>query len=299
MIELLLGILFILLQGFFSGSETAYIVAKPVRLIRGKGKKILELLESPETILLTTLVGTNIAVVLSSMFLTEFFVDIMGHAGTTYAVITGAFLGLLLGEYFPKEFARNFAEPFVDRTFGFYKIFTVLLAPLNKLINKFSKIPTEKRTISKRELLSTVKLAESMGLIEKRTSPRFANILRSFKYTAEDVMTPWEFVVKLYEGFSEEDVKELIREEGFSRYPVVNKKGHVIGIFHVKDILFRKRELRRPIFVYPKLRIAKIFRVMQKTREHMVIVGDSKAPLGMVTLEDILEEFVGEIRSEA
>ncbi len=295
---LLLAFFFILLQGFFSGSETAYIVAKPVRLIKGKGKRIFKILESPETVLFTTLIGTNISVVLSSMFFTQFFVEIAGHKGTTYAIICGAVLGLVFGEYLPKEFARNFAEPFVDKTFGIFNILTALFRPMNVLINKLSKRKEKGKRITKSELLSTVKLGESMGLLGKKTSPKFANIMKAFEFTAEDVMNPWDFVVKLKKGFTDEDVKRLIEEEGFSRYPVVDEKEEVVGIFHVKDLLFRKRKLRTPIFVHSKTRIARIFEIMQNAREHMVIVGEKRNPLGMITLEDILEEFVGEIRSE-
>ncbi|MBD3284871.1 DUF21 domain-containing protein, partial [candidate division WOR-3 bacterium] len=118
---LILGIFSIVLWGFFAGSETAYVIANPVRVAHltrktRKHEKVIELLNNLDLVLVITLVGTNIGTVLSGFFLTTYFIEQFGEIGTTVSIIVGSIGGLILGEYLPKSLARNSAEKMVLST---------------------------------------------------------------------------------------------------------------------------------------------------------------------------------------
>ena len=295
---LLLGILFIFIQGFFSGSETAYVVANPVRVAHLSKKtrrqeKAIELLNNPELLLVATLIGTNIAVVLSGLFLTAFFVDQLNETlGTSVAIIVGVLAGLLLGEYLPKNLARLKAEQVVIATSPFYSVAIVLSKPFRRLFRspKRREKRGERLSITRLDMLTALRLGEKIGSIEEKTSPRVANL----------VMTPWDRVVTLKTGTKRGKILKVIEREGFTRYPVLDRRsGHIKGVLHAKDLLREKSRLRRPFFTTPGARITELLRTMQSNRAHMAIVLDREdKPVGLVTLEDLLEEFIGEIRSE-
>jgi len=307
-VTLLLGILFIFIQGFFSGSETAYVVANPVRVAHLSKKtrrqeKAIELLNNPELLLVATLIGTNIAVVLSGLFLTAFFVDQLNETlGTSVAIIVGVLAGLLLGEYLPKNLARLKAEQVVIATSPFYSVAIVLSKPFRRLFRrpKRKEKRGERLSITRLDMLTALRLGEKIGSIEEKTSPRVANLFSAFDTPLGDVMTPWDRVVTLKTGTKRGKILKVIEREGFTRYPVLDRRsGHIKGVLHAKDLLREKSRLRRPFFTTPGARITELLRTMQSNRAHMAIVLDSEdKPVGLVTLEDLLEEFIGEIRSE-
>jgi len=307
-VTLLLGILFIFIQGFFSGSETAYVVANPVRVAHLSKKtrrqeKAIELLNNPELLLVATLIGTNIAVVLSGLFLTAFFVDQLNETlGTSVAIIVGVLAGLLLGEYLPKNLARLKAEQVVIATSPFYSVAIVLSKPFRRLFRspKRREKRGERLSITRLDMLTALRLGEKIGSIEEKTSPRVANLFSAFDTPLGDVMTPWDRVVTLKTGTKRGKILKVIEREGFTRYPVLDRRsGHIKGVLHAKDLLREKSRLRRPFFTTPGARITELLRTMQSNRAHMAIVLDREdKPVGLVTLEDLLEEFIGEIRSE-
>lgn len=304
---LLLGILFILIQGFFAGSETAYVVANPVRVAhltrRTRGHdRAMELVNNTELVMVLTLLGTNIAVVLSEMFLTDFFIGLFGTWGTTLAIITGAVAGLIIGEYLPKNVARQRAERFVIATAGFYGAATFLTKPFRRLFRRPQSAERrgQRLAITRLDLLTALRLGEKIGSIESKTSPRVANLFNAFDTPLADVMTPWDRVITLPRSAKRALILQRIKEEGYSRYPVQNPKtSEILGILHSKDLLNSKSKLHKPFFTKPGVRITELLKTMQTRHEHMAVVLDmDDKPVGIVTLEDLLEEFVGEIRSE-
>lgn len=302
----ILGIMFILMQGFFAGSETAYVVANPVRVAHRtrntrKHDRIIELLNNPELVLVMTLLCTNIAVVLSSFFLTTFFLEQLGEWGTTVAIIVGSVAGLIFGEYLPKSLARSRAESVVIATSGFFNISSVLSRPFRKLFRRprSTERRGERLSITRLDMLTALRLGERIGSIEEKTSPRVANLFSAFDTPLADVMTPWDRVETLRFRVSRKKVLAVVEEHGFTRYPVVDRKGKIKGILHSKDLLREKPELRKPFFTKPGVRITELLRTMQSNRAHMaVVLNRDDEPMGLVTLEDLLEEFIGEIRSE-
>lgn len=305
---LLLGILFIFIQGFFAGSETAYVVANPVRVAHLSKKtprqeKAIELLNNPELLLVVTLIGTNIAVVLSGLFLTAFFVEQLNETlGTSVAIIVGVAAGLLFGEYLPKNLARLNAERTVIATSPFYSVAIVLSKPFRGLFHRPKRREKrgERLSITRLDMLTALRLGEKIGSIEEKTSPRVANLFSAFDTPLGDVMTPWDRVVTLKAGTKRGTIFKVIEREGFTRYPVLDRRtGRIKGILHAKDLLREKPRLSRPFFTTPGARITELLRTMQSNRAHMAIVLDREdKPVGLVTLEDLLEEFIGEIRNE-
>lgn len=304
---LLLGILFIFIQGFFSGLETAYIEANPVRVAHFARKthryeKAIAILNTPELLLVVTLICSNIAVVLSGVFLTTYFIGQFGPWGTTIAIIVGASTGLLLGEYLPKSFARLRAERIVVLTAGFFNVAVVISRPFRRIFRKPKSAQQhgERLSITRLDMLTAFRLGEKIGSIEEKTSPRVANLFNAFDTPLGDVMTPWDRVTTIGSSFKRARILKIIEEEGYTRYPVLDhRSGRVKGILHAKDLLGEKSGLRRPFFTKPGVRITELLRTMQNNRAHMAIVLDREDnPTGLVTLEDLLEEFVGEIRSE-
>lgn len=304
---LLLGFLFILIQGFFAAAETAYVVANPVRVAHftrnsKRQEHALDLLRNTEFILVLTLVGTNISTVLASFFLTGYFLDTYGASGTLIAIISGSLCGLIFGDYIPKSFARITAERFVAATVGFFSPATILFKPFARLFRKPQprERGIDRLSISRPEMLTAIKLGEKIGSIEEKTSPRVANLFSAFDTPLSDVMTPWDRVVKIPQGSRRRKILDIVGEEGFTRYPVVEREsGKILGILRIKDLLETRRNLSPPFFTNPGVRITELLRTMQAKHEHMAIVLDRKEnPIGIVTFEDLLEEFVGEIRSE-
>ena len=304
---LLLGILFIFIQGFFAGSETAYIVANPVRVAHltrktRRHEKAIELLNNPELLLVMTLICTNIAVVLSGFFLTKYFIEQIGAWGTTIAIIVGSVAGLLIGEYLPKSLARSMAERLVVATAGFFNVAVVVSRPFRRIFRrpKLRARRGERLAITRLDMLTALRLGEKIGSIEEKTSPRVANLFKAFDTPLADVMTPWDRVITLRSGLARVSILKVIEKEGFTRYPVVSRRsGKIKGILHAKDLLKEKLRLRKPFFTTPGARITELLRTMQNNRAHMAIVmGREEKPVGLVTLEDLLEEFIGEIRSE-
>ncbi|MBD3286160.1 CBS domain-containing protein, partial [candidate division WOR-3 bacterium] len=158
----------------------------------------------------------------------------------------------------------------------------------------------EKLSITRLDLLTALRLGERIGSIEGKTSPRVANLFRAFDIPLAEVMTPWDRVVTLHDRASHKRILKAIDEHSYTRYPVVDKKtGKLKGILHTKDLLMPRRKLRKPFFTKPGVRITELLKTMQSNRAHMaIILNRSGDPTGLVTLEDLLEEFIGEIRSE-
>jgi CBS domain containing-hemolysin-like protein len=304
---LLIGFLFILIQGFFAGAETAYVVANPVRVAHltkntKRQEHALELLKRTELLLVLTLIGTNISVVLSGFFITTSFLDALGDAGTVVAIIVGTVGGLIFGEYLPKSFARISAERFVATTVDFFNPVSYILRPFARLFRLPQKRERglERLSLSRPDMLTAIKLGEKIGSIEEKTSPRVANLFSAFDTPLADVMTPWDRVVKITAGTGRKRILEIVAQEGYTRYPVIdNKSGNIKGILGSKDLLKPRVKLYPPFFTNLGIRITELLRTMQSKHEHMAVVLDrEEKPIGIVTFEDLLEEFVGEIRSE-
>jgi Mg2+/Co2+ transporter CorB len=314
MTEILLGLIAIVCQAFFAGSETAYSRANWIRLrtwqkmhptvtfLRFRADRALNLLVHKEDIIIITLIFTNLFVVIASTVFSRFFIIRFGSNYTIIAIVLVVLLSLVIGDFLPKIIAQAFPN-----------YWSIVAGPIMQLLYKILSPFLPKTRIEHYHKLSRHDFL--YFLKEKKTQDslvinQIAKALFDFtKITIGEIMVPKERIA----GFIENDrfvtIKKIIEKYRFSRYPVFRKKsGNIIGIVHIKDLLVAERRkkvdinkiLRRPYFVKSEEKAMPVLKAMSKRGEHLAIVqNENKKVIGIITLEDLLEEVVGEIRSEA
>ncbi|MCS7258824.1 MAG: CNNM domain-containing protein [candidate division WOR-3 bacterium] len=313
MSELFWGIITILLQGLFAGTETAYTKAHWVRLLTyaqnpkinpliKKGAYTAQLLiNHKEQVLVITLIFTNIFTVLSSVLFTKFFVHYFGSWAASLAIIFAATLSITIGDFFPKILAQAVAEYWAIATAPLIKIFKFLahLYPFAKTSQTF-----------------TTSRDDFLRLLEQKKEPEIilvSKIAKAFfgfsQLTIEEILVPKEKIIAFHEDDSLKIVKKIISNFRYSRYPVYcSQNDKIIGIVHIKDIIYATKSrhftlrkiLRPPYRIKPHTKATVVLQEMALRGEHLAIVENEAGQLlGIVTLEDLLEELIGEIRSEA
>lgn len=294
-----LGILAIFFQGLFSGSETAVMRVNWLRILL-KGKKKLLLLQNRGRAILTLLMGTNLSVVLASFAFSYFFVATLGEKFIILSVVWVTILSLIVGEFLPKAIAKEYPEFWYEYLYSlltfanwFFSPFTLFL---QKIMQPLFKEKKEELKLTREDLLS---------LFGKGGHEKIARAVLEFSsLKAKDVMIPLKFTIAINKEASLSAIYHILKEHGYSRYPVYEKKkGNVIGILHAKDFLFYPDlRVRPPYFVPDDKKLKDVFSEMRRGKDkgiHLAVVlnRDGKA-IGILTLEDVLEEIIGEIRSE-
>lgn len=318
-------ILMILMSGFFSASEMAYSTANKIRLrtLEADGnraaKRTLQLLDRYDRLLSTILIGNNIVNIVASTLATILFAQLISREQVAAVVSTASVTVavLIFGEITPKTLAKNFAEGFAMKIWPilwfFIIIFTpidILLLPWKKLIGKIKN--KNAGTITEDDIITYVETAQNEGGIDEHESRLIRSAIEFEDLDIDDIMVPRVNVVAIEENEKFDTVAELFFDNGFSRMPVYSKTiDSIIGIVHEKDFyrLYRLPAAKRPqslksivqpvVCVSPSMKISTVLRMLQKAKIHMAIVVDEFGGTeGIVTLEDILEELVGEIYDE-
>ncbi len=318
-------VVMILMSGFFSASEMAYSTANKVRLKtleeggNKSAKRVLRLLERYDKLLSTILIGNNIVNIVASTLAAILFADLIANeqvaAVVSTAVITVAVL--IFGEITPKTLAKTFAEGFAMRITPVMWFFIIILFPIDIILVPYKKLIGKIRNkkasaITEDELITYVETAQNEGGIDEHESRLIRSAIEFEDLDVDDIMVPRVNVVAIEEGENLDTVADLFFDNGFSRMPVYSKTiDSVIGIIHEKDFykLYRMPESKRPktikgivqpvVCVAPAMKISTVLRQLQKAKIHMAIVVDEFGGTeGIVTLEDILEELVGEIYDE-
>jgi CBS domain containing-hemolysin-like protein len=327
-VSILLSSLIILIcisaSAFFSGAETALICADRIRLrhLMEKGNKraliVDGLLKSPEKFLGTTLVGTNLAIVGGSVVATKLAGQILGHISNLGALLNTAIMTLLVlifAEIVPKNLSRIHADFLVLRLAAWVQISYRILSPIVGVTTGFSRLLTKKGMVtgihktpfvSREELRYLATESHRYGLIEKQEQFIVGQIFDFAETTVRDVMVPLEKVVAAELNRTPPQIAEKIRRQGLSRIPVYEEHRHnVLGAVDINHLLGARRNtpLRKLIYPLPRVdqetSIEQLFLQLQKKREHMTLVTDERQRvIGIVTMEDVLEEIVGEIKDE-
>ncbi len=312
--------LLILLSAFFSATETAFSSVNKIRLknlASGGNKKAaraLKMSDNYDELLSTILVGNNIANILSSSLATVLFTKLLGNGGVTIATIIMTILVLLFGEISPKSIAKEKAEVFAMAVTPILQCFTIVLWPVNWVFKQWKKLLTKmfhlhpSGGITEEELITIVEEVESDGGLDKHEGELIRSAIEFNDLDVEDILMPRVDVIAAEEHDSVEEVAALFKEHGYSRLPVYQESiDHIIGIIHEKDfhtyVLHGDKALadiiKEPIVVTEGTKISKLLRMLQHSKCHMAIVLDEfGGTVGIVTLEDILEELVGEIWDE-
>ena len=317
---ILVLVIFVILSGFFSASETAFSSANEIRLksMEQDGNKAaaraLRIIDDYDALLSTILIGNNIVNIGASAIATVLFVRAMGDIGATWSTIVMTAVILVFSEVTPKSIAKEMPESFAMSVSPVMQALMVLFTPFNKLFGWWKALiarmlgvkATEE--VTEGEFLTMVEEAESGGGIEKEDTELIHSVLEFNDIEVADIFTPRVDVVAVPLRARKEDLEKVFREHEFSRIPVYDEDiDDIVGVLHQRDfydqILSGDRRLEDvitpPIFVAPSMKISKVLGLLQKKRTHLAVVSDEFGGTdGIVTMEDILEELVGEIYDE-
>ena len=318
--DIVIIIILVLLSAYFSATETAFTSVNKIRLKNmaysgdKKAETVLKLSEKYDKLLTTILVGNNIVNITMTSVATVLFIDLFGPYGATLATVVITIIVLVFGEITPKNIAKEVPENFSKFSAPALKFFMTLLTPVNfiftmwkKFIAKVFKL-NDNDAITGDEILTMVEEAEEGGVIEKRHSELIQNAIEFYELTAEDVMTPRPEMEAIETDCPKEELAEIFKKTGFSRLPVYEEDiDKIIGVINQKDfhnyIVGTGKNIvdyvSPVVFVSTAIKISDLLKKMQQVKTHMAIVIDEYGGTeGLVTMEDIIEELVGEIFDE-
>ncbi len=317
-------IILIFLSAAFSGAEIALTAISPakVRAISKESKfasrAIVRLKRRPQRLLITILIGNNLVNILATVIATVWAVGVFGSAAM--GIVTGVLTLLILvfGEITPKtfaqkysvSFARGIAYPLLWLTKILFPVIWIFEQFTNALINTL-RLKQSLYSISEEELLAMVDIGAKEGIIEEQEQELIENVLEFSDTTAEEVMTVKKDMEVLEVNTPVHKVVHFFLTHSHSRIPVYKDSVHnMVGIVTVHDILhflqhpqenktLENIKLKPPILVPKTKSISKLFHEFQRRRRHLAIVVDERGEtVGLVTMEDILEEIVGDIMDE-
>lgn len=306
------------MSAFFSAAETAYTSLNRARLKsmanagNRRAERALKLSEDYDRLLSGILIGNNLVNILSASLATVLFVKLLGGAGVSVSTAAMTVIVLMFGEIAPKSIAKERPErlalafyPALNFILKLLTPFTLLAAAWQKLIFRVFK-PADDRGITEEELITIVEEAESGGEIDEHESELIRSAIEFGDLTAEDILTPRVELVAVEICDGEDEIAQTFERSGRSRIPVYEDTiDSIVGILHEKDFyrLRGKATIRQmmtaPLCVVPSTRLDALLKLLQKTKNHMAVVMDEYGGVtGIVTMEDILEELVGDIWDE-
>ena len=319
----ILLVILIALSAFFSASETAYTTVNKIRLQNyvdagsKKAKTALFIAENYDRTLTTILIGNNIVNIGASSIATLLFVKLFGPSGAAISTAVMTILILIFGEVLPKSFAKESSEKFALAFSRPLRILMTLFWPvvflfiqLKKVAKHLSPIKEEETpTVTEQELKFIVESIEDEGVLEKQESELVQHALEFDEKTVQEVLTPRVDMTTLD---IEDDLQTnigLVLTERFSRIPVCRgTSDRIIGILHTKDLLealvrgdaIDLASMVQPaFFVYKTKKLSSLLADFKRNKTHVAIVTDDYGgTVGMVTMEDLLEELVGDIWDE-
>ena len=323
LIETVILLILIALSAWFSSAETAYSTVSEVSLkARAEEKdrgaaRALQVLDQYSKMLSTILICNNIVNLSASALCTALIIRVFGTSLVSVGTAILTVLIILFGEITPKNISRIRAEQIAVADAPVIHFLMTVLTPLiaviqylaDALMRLFQVDPNEKKTLTERELRTYVEVGREDGVIEGREKKMIYNVFDFGDSEAQDIMIPRIDMTCVSASADYEEVQKTFRRDMFTRIPVYDDADpdHIIGHINIKDfILLDPKEpfyvrdlLRRPYYTYEYKKTADLLREMQKLGVHVAFVlnefGDT---VGMITLEDLVEELIGEIRDE-
>lgn len=321
---LVVMVILVLLSAFFSSAETAFSSLNKVRLKARENEKnskkiqrTLKLSENYDMVLSTILIGNNIVNIASTSIATLFFTGLLGDnsdLGATVSTVVMTIVVLIFGEITPKTIAKEVAESYAVAISPVLKAFIFIFYPLNilfrgwkMLLNKIFGFASES-TVTEEELKTYVDEAHTGGEIDDNESRLIRSSIEFDDLYAGDILTPRIDVEAVSKYAKLSDIEKVFKESGYSRLPVyIDDIDNIVGIIHHRDFeeirsrgLKSLRTIIKPVpTVSPDTKISKLLTIFQKNKTHLAVVIDEFGGTeGIVTLEDIIEELVGEIWDE-
>ncbi len=311
----------VLCSTFFSGTETAFSSVNKIKMKNlaaddnKRAELVLELTENFDKLITTILVGNTISNIAMTTVATVYGISVWGSKiGPTIATVLVTILVLVLGEISPKIIAREYAEEVSLFLAPFVKALIVILTPLTFIfmgLKVLLKKMFGKKTgpeFSEDELLTIVEEAEAGGAIGEEQSELISNAIEFNDVEAMDILTPRVDIVAIEKGTPVAEIKQVFRDSGLSRLPVYEDDlDNIIGVINQKDFYNKNvrsikdvEKIIKPVaYVAETIKAAVLLKKMQAKKTHIAIVVDEYGgTTGLVTLEDIIEEIVGDIYDE-
>jgi len=321
LLTLFLMIVLLILKGFFSGSEIAMVNADKVKLnaLAGKGHKgsrmVLEEFRSPEMLLGTTLVGTNIATIVLTTVGTLLVIRLVGESGEWIAFLVFTPLFLVLGEIVPKSVYQHRSTEIAPKAIYVLRVFRVLFFPLVVVFSRLSRLVArvfgggvlEQNVYMTREWIRSVaEMAERTSTVDAFDQGRIRRVIRFGDTTVGEAMIPIADVTAINQTKSSRRAVAMVRNRGYNRLPVYHRNiSNIIGVatittWDMMDASLLEQpleDLTKPaLYVSPRQTIDQLLPLLRKRDDHMAVVVDEfGSAIGMITMEDIIEEVVGEI----
>ena len=316
-------VVLIVLSACFSAIETAYtslnvIRVKSLALKESRYKKVLDLYDKYDKLLSTILIGNNIVnITASSLALLMFQGLLVSKPQIDPSVISTIVMTvavLLFGEITPKYLAKTYPEKFSLAFYPFIIFFYYVLYPLNLLFGGFKWLIgkifrlKEDDTITNEELITIVNEAEEDGTLKEEESNLIKSAIEFDDLEVKDILVPRINVIAIPADLEKSAIKKVFENERYSRLPIYNENiDSIIGVVHEKDFYrnYSKKDfdirnvMQEACYVVEHTKISVLLKTLQKNKMHMAIVLDEYGgTLGIVTIEDIIEELVGEIYDE-
>lgn len=319
--ELLLMLVLVTLSAFFSATETAYSSLNRARLksLADRGQKraadTLALADRYDELLSTILVGNNLVNIALASVGTVMFVRWLGDAGVGVSTAVVTVFVLIFGEISPKSLAKEVPERFAMAVYPLIRVFVTVLKPVNWLFTKWKQFLSrllrvdDDHAITQDELLTLVEEAKQEGGMNADESELLKSAIEFHDLDVSDILTPRVRVDGIPLGSTKQETADKFESSGYSRLPVYEDTlDHIVGVIHQKDFYNRARKggdfdlsaiMKKPVYVPQGAKISDTLRLLQRTQSQMAVVADEYGgTVGIVTMEDILEELVGEIWDE-
>ncbi|BCN30253.1 HlyC/CorC family transporter [Anaeromicropila herbilytica] len=322
--QLFILFILILLSAFFSSAETAFKVVNKLRIrtladedIKGS-HKVIKLIEEPEKMLSAILIGKNIVILTAATITTRLTLNHFHSIGVGIATGILTIVLLIFGETIPKTITNIYAEKLALTYGGFIALITLILTPIIFIVDKISNgilkifginAKSKLNSITESELRTIVEFSHEEGVIESEERKMITNVVDFGDSLAKDLMVPRINMEFANIDFTYDELVAAFEIEKYSRLPVYKEtKDNIVGIINLKDIFFyhNKKEdfhiesiMRKPYFTYEFKKTSELLVEMRRGSMAMAIVLDEYgATAGLITLEDLLEEIVGDIKDE-
>lgn len=314
-------VILVAFSAFFSASETAFSSLNQIRL-KSRAEdgdkaaaRVLAMSEQYDKLLSTILIGNNIVNIGAASIATVLFTKALGEErGATVSTIVLTIVVLIFGEISPKSIAKEMPETIATAVSPFLNLLMTLFTPLTWLFSQWKKLlnhfihSSEEDTITEGELMTMVSEAESDGELTDRESQLIRSAIEFDDVEVEEILTPRVDVIAVEDDITLEELARTFAESGYSRLPVYHGTiDNIIGVVHEKDFYLGrlKKETTLEDLIKPTLyttgstQISRLLRILREQHHHMAVVVDEYGGTeGIITLEDILEELVGEIWDE-
>ena len=320
-ITLIIILCCIVMSAYFSATETAFSSLNRIRIktMAEKGNKraalVASLSERYDSMLSTILIGNNIVNIACSSLATVLFLKWLGEdLGPSVSTVVITVVVLIFGEVSPKSIAKESPEKFAMFSAPFLNVLMIVLTPFNFLFAQWKKLLSmliksdEDRGITEEEILTIVEEATQEGGIDEQESTLIRSAIEFTELEAVDILTPRIDIEGVELSSSKEEIAEVFAETGYSRLPVYeDSMDRIVGIIYHKDfhnyVYHTEKKIEdiiRPVrFITKTKKISDLLKELQQEKLHIAVVLDEfGGTVGIVTLEDILEELVGEIWDE-